>query len=382
MGASIAYNLAKSGSGTVVLLEKSTISNGASGVSHGNTPQYYTIEPMARMTAKSWKFFRDFDMLVENASPVYHRVGMMYAYPERLAPKWEKNVSSQKRYGLFPSILDSAEIKGVAPEFFQEKFYGACYEEDGGFVDSRTAVQGLVEASRTFGTRLFQHTTVTGLEREKDNITAVLTERGTIRTPAVICACGAWTRPLLNTAGMDLPIMNSWAGLCTLKRPDSFKGEHMTLIDYVNFSSVHAQDSHFTDIGIFEPTIEMYSQSDLSIDPDDHEDTIPLSKIDAFLERGSLYPGLENAAFRGSYACVSDDSPDYQPIIGEMPGVSGIYVAAGFSGQGFKIAPSVGEVMCDIALNKKASAIDVDMLNPSRFQEHKLIKFDPLFDVA
>jgi glycine/D-amino acid oxidase-like deaminating enzyme len=65
-----------------------------------------------------------------------------------------------------------------------------------------------------------------------------------------------------------------------------------------------------------------------------------------------------------------------------MPGVSGIYVAAGFSGQGFKIAPSVGEVMCDIALNKKASAIDVDMLNPSRFQEHKLIKFDPLFDVA
>jgi len=38
--------------------------------------------------------------------------------------------------------------------------------------------------------------------------------------------------------------------------------------------------------------------------------------------------------------------------------------------------------MCDIALKKKASAIDVDMLNPSRFQEHKLIKFDPLFDVA
>jgi sarcosine oxidase, subunit beta len=386
MGASIAYSLARSGGGSVVILERSTISGGgASARSHANTPQYYTVEPMAEMTARSWRSYKALDQGEgdddDDGPPVYHKVGMMYAYPERLAEKWERQVASQKRYGLSPAILGSAEIKSVAPQFFQEKLYGACYEEEGGFVDSRKAVRGYIDAARRSGASLFEHTALTGLEREKDGITLVSTERGSIRTTAVICASGAWTRPLLNTVEVDLPITNSWAGICILKRPDCFRGEHMTLIDYANFTSIHAQDALFTDIGTFDPRMEAYSQGGLSVDPDDHRDSIPDSEIGGFLEKGSLYPGLEGATIRGSYGCVSDDTPDYQPMIGEIPGVEGVYVAAGFSGHGFKVAPAVGEVMCAIASHKRPP-VDVAILSPSRFREHRSIEFDPLFDVA
>jgi glycine/D-amino acid oxidase-like deaminating enzyme len=41
-----------------------------------------------------------------------------------------------------------------------------------------------------------------------------------------------------------------------------------------------------------------------------------------------------------------DMTPDAQPIVGEL--TDGLWVAAGFSGHGFMIAPSVGRLVADI----------------------------------
>ena len=42
-----------------------------------------------------------------------------------------------------------------------------------------------------------------------------------------------------------------------------------------------------------------------------------------------------------------DVTPDRQPILGPVPGHDGLYVAAGFSGHGFMIAPAVGRIVAD-----------------------------------
>ena len=46
---------------------------------------------------------------------------------------------------------------------------------------------------------------------------------------------------------------------------------------------------------------------------------------------------------RGCY----DVTPDYNPVIGPAP-VENLYLCAGFSGHGYKIAPAVGDLMADI----------------------------------
>ena len=42
---------------------------------------------------------------------------------------------------------------------------------------------------------------------------------------------------------------------------------------------------------------------------------------------------------------VYDMTPDGLPMLGELPGLSGLVLAAGFSGTGFKISPAVGEAI-------------------------------------
>src|SRR5712671_4768732 len=60
-------------------------------------------------------------------------------------------------------------------------------------------------------------------------------------------------------------------------------------------------------------------------------------------------PGTSTAAFAGPF----DVTPDWHPILDEAPGIRGFYLAVGFSGHGFKLAPAVGEMVADLVINGK-----------------------------
>ena len=50
---------------------------------------------------------------------------------------------------------------------------------------------------------------------------------------------------------------------------------------------------------------------------------------------------------------VYDVSPDNQPFLGEVPGAPGVWLAAGFSGHGFMIAPAVGRLLADALAGRR-----------------------------
>ena len=56
-------------------------------------------------------------------------------------------------------------------------------------------------------------------------------------------------------------------------------------------------------------------------------------------------PALADAAIWRGVTGVYDVSPDFRPLIGQTPGVAGLYVVCGFSGMGFKISPAIGLVV-------------------------------------
>ena len=56
-------------------------------------------------------------------------------------------------------------------------------------------------------------------------------------------------------------------------------------------------------------------------------------------------PALADAGIVRGVTGVYDMTPDGRPMLGELPGLSGLVLAAGFSGTGFKISPAVGEAI-------------------------------------
>jgi len=71
---------------------------------------------------------------------------------------------------------------------------------------------------------------------------------------------------------------------------------------------------------------------------------------------------------------VYDMTPDCRPLLGEVAGIRGLYLCAGFSGMGFKISPAVGLVMSELLLDGRSTTVDITAFRPSRFAEGMPIK--------
>ncbi len=66
--------------------------------------------------------------------------------------------------------------------------------------------------------------------------------------------------------------------------------------------------------------------------------------------------------------CIFTNSPDEHFILDEHPEAGNVYIAAGFSGHGFKFASVVGEIMTDLALDGGARyANQLGMFRLARF---------------
>src|SRR4029077_4659488 len=86
-------------------------------------------------------------------------------------------------------------------------------------------------------------------------------------------------------------------------------------------------------------------------DPDHFREANDSDFIDAVRRRlGTRIPALADAPYARGHAGIYDVTPDQRPILDEIPGIDGLYVAAGFSGTGFKTAPAVGAAMAPLIM--------------------------------
>ena len=67
-------------------------------------------------------------------------------------------------------------------------------------------------------------------------------------------------------------------------------------------------------------------------------------------------------------------TPDWHPVIDRVPGYDNVYVAAGFSGHGFKLSPAIGRALAEMIVNGESTSIDVSKLRFNRFVEDDLLQ--------
>jgi sarcosine oxidase subunit beta len=181
-----------------------------------------------------------------------------------------------------------------------------------------------------------------------------LTSGDEIATRSVVVAAGPWSVGLLAPAGIDLPIgVHREQILLISPGPGVDVAKLPVFSDLVSLQYIRAERSGEL----------LFGNSDLSrledADPDHYlnradEDFLELA-VEKLMHR---LPGLPDAAVWSSYAGCYDVTPDFNPIIGPT-GIAGLLVAAGFSGHGFKISPSVGELVADLILHGASRDPDV-----------------------
>ena len=85
-----------------------------------------------------------------------------------------------------------------------------------------------------------------------------------------------------------------------------------------------------------------------------------------------LLPRLVHVSLPMLVAGVYDVTPDHQPILGPISGHASLFIAAGFSGHGFMLAPAVARIVADAVMGEQADPA-LAIFGADRFVANRLV---------
>jgi sarcosine oxidase subunit beta len=366
MGASIAFQLARRKAGRIVVLDKDHVGSGGSSRSSALVRMHYSFAPEVQMALVSLKIFQHWREMVGEAGE-FRKTGFVRIVHPNETERLKQNVAMQRELGANVELIDRRQLQELEPDWAVDEVDLAAYEPDSGYGDGNVVANDFLSRARDLGATYLSKARATSLLIEGESIDGVETEGGTIHASVVIAATGPWTRPLMRQAGFDPPIETEYHRVAILKNAPSMRSGGSACIDSVTATYFRSDGSDKFLIGDF------YGKR--PVDPDNFPQRASEAELEEMIERASRrVPKIESAEVMRGVTGVYDMTPDARPLLGQVPGIEGLYICAGFSGMGFKISPAIGLVMSELILDGSATTVDISAFRPTRFAEGKPIK--------
>ena len=387
VGVGAAYALAKAGH-SVALLEKGVVAGEQSSRNWGWCRLLNRDEreiPLMQHSHALW------DSLPGEigADMGFRRNGLVYVTkdPAQLAA-WRDWADMARAYQAPVRIIDGAEAKRLTPGNEQDWIGGVVSPQDGR-AEPAMAAPALAKAARALGATLHQNCAVRGLDTTGGRVSGVFTEKGLIRTNAVILAAGAWASMFLRRHGADMPqssVHSTVFATTPAKQvsPGGLLTPDFILTPRLDGGYIVAARARgrleLTPAGIryarqFLPAlrqnwkvVELRFGRSFFEGPDAWHgrwsfdrptvferirvlDPKPKTSIvePALREIVATYPELAGIRAARIWAGWIDSTPDAVPVISPVDALPGVVVAAGFSGHGFGIGPAAGRLAADLA---------------------------------
>jgi glycine/D-amino acid oxidase-like deaminating enzyme len=368
-GAAAAWALSQRGVTDVFVAERNTVGSGMTGKSSGIVRCHYGVSSLAAMAAVGLEVFEKADEIF-GTDIGFRQTGYVVGVGEPNVDSLRKSLAAQRAVGVQTEEIDHGDVAAMWPFADLTPFAAFGWESRGGYGDAYLTAQAFAASARAAGVRIRQGATVTELLVDGDAVTGVrLADGGTVSTGTVVVATGVWTKPFLAPYGVDVPIRVVREQIVTID-PGVETGSVPVFSDLVSLQYVRPEVGG--DI--------LFGNSDLSdvedADPDNYLNRATEAFVDLTVDKvGSRFPGFGGAAIRASYAGCYDVTPDWNPVIGTTA-IDGLFVAAGFSGHGFKISPAVGRLIADLVVDGRSAdpRIPESDFRLSRFAENDLLK--------
>ena len=252
--------------------------------------------------------------------------------PARLGGGEEEPAEEETRLGR------SARVE---PRIDPSSLASVVYEPASGYADPTAVTLAYAAAARRLGVTVEQGQEVTTILRRGDQVAGVATAGGdVIAAPVVVNAAGLWSPGLASQAGIELPIVIGRHPVFIVERDPGFGPPHLVFLDLGGGAYVRPETGGLTLTGSLADDERQHP-----VDPELLGSEAGFGEATEALERSSrAMPRLAEARYRQGYVGAFDITPDWMPILGQTP-LTGLWIAAGLSGHGFKLAPAIGEMM-------------------------------------
>jgi len=376
MGCSTAFQLAQRGL-KVAVIEMAGVGNGSTGKSSAVIRQHYSNQLTARMALHSLRVFQNFDDVVGGESG-FTQTGFLAVVPAKDQAGLEANIALQRGVGIRTELVSPQAAREFLPGLFTDDLVAAAYEPEAGHADPYLTVNAFAAAARRHGATLLLDTPVTGGRFAGGRVVGVDTPAGTFDAPVVVNTAGPWGARVGHMAGLSLPINACRIQVAFFKRPPSHRDGHPIVADFCNALYFRQETGGLTLVGMIDP-----AEAEAVVNPDKFNTAVDFDFIADTGERLiRRLPPMEQSQSAGGYADLYAITPDWHPIVDELPAGSGFYVCAGFSGHGFKLGPAVGLMMADRVMGVPDPEFSPHMFRFSRYAEDAPVRGQYEYSIA
>jgi sarcosine oxidase subunit beta len=367
VGSSIAYHLTAAGCKDVLVVERETAQGkGSTGKSMGGVRAQFSTAVNIQMSLYSIPFYARFDETLGYPADYRPQGYLFCATNDKHLTYLRTNYQTQVAMGLKDArLVSAAEIRDLFPQLRSDDIVGGSFCSTDGFVDPYSAMIGFMTRAAEQGAKLWKSTQVTGFDRDAQGIAVLHTSRGPVSTRKVVNAAGAWAKLVAEMAGVNLPVEPMRRMLVPTEPFDQFPHSAPMIIDMSNGFHFRPEALGF-----------LLAWNDPDETPGYKTDFDPAFIEKILIRAADRVPAFENLAVnpKRAWAGLYEMTPDHHPILGEVPGVPGFFLANGFSGHGVMHAPATGKILSDLILTGKTDLIDASLLSLSRFAEGRMIE--------
>ncbi len=364
MGASIAFQLSRQTEQRVLVIDQAPPLSGMSGRTFGQVRLHYSNALMLQLAKRGFDIFDNWSDAVGYGHSGYVPMGYMLIVKENHLDALQRNIELAQSLDIDTRFVDRQEIKALEPAIHTDDLVGGAYDPAGGYIDVTRIVLSWLSSIQERGVRVMTGACAQAIETANGRISGVRTSAGRIDASVVISATGSWSRELLSPLGIDLPLEIRRLDMMYMRQPPNRAQIGLCVTDGNSNVVIRPDMGRDFLISAYPPEMPEAKTPDESNDRLD--DPEHLARIErALTER---LPDFCDASPVRPLSGTYDITPDWHPIVGWADGIDGLFLAAGFSGHGLKLAPAIGEAVAAMVLDKTAP-IDIHPLRLQRFAD-------------
>jgi sarcosine oxidase subunit beta len=361
VGAWTAVQLAERGVRDVILLEASTLGDGASSRAAGMVRAQGGTETAIRLGLRSQEFYTDSGERFPFDCGFVAQGYLMPCFTPAEVDQAHERIALQRDLGLEVEWLGSDDLDarhtGLAPGVTM----GASFAPGDGYIDAPRNVLAYTAALTAHGVHVREHCAFTGLRTRGGRVIGVDTSAGPIDADRVVLTGGPQLADVGRRAGARVPAGGTrHQVVVTAQLPNLDVYELPMVFDVTSGIYWRPGESGGLLWGMSNPA----EPPGIAVDFDTEYYVKARDRIE------HLFPAVAGLGLRRSWAATIDYTPDHLPILGPLltddGPVDGTVVASA-AGHGMMWGPAVAEVAADLVTTGSCTWLDLTDLGLDRF---------------
>lgn len=358
-GLSVAHALVTGGVDRVRVYDRAGIAAEASGLQPGGVRHQWSTRLNCQLVLESAAFYRELgDRLAIDDPPALQLCGYAFvAHEEPTLARLKRDVVVQNSLGIPTQLLAPDELAATVPGLQVDGLRGGTFCAADGYFDRPQAVVEAFGEAVVRGGGSIEIGEVRRLDPDGAGWRLRFADGSTSTAERVVVAAACASQPLLAHLGYDVPIVAQSKHLFLSDPIEEVLLEPLVIAIDRHFAAKHLSSGRLL-------ASDLHASGESPVD----EERWRRHVRDCIHE---LLPRLTFVPLGIRVAGIYDVTPDHHPIVGPMDSESGLWLAAGFSGHGFMIAPAIARMVGDVLTRGHRDPL-LDALAPDRFGQATL----------